>query len=118
MCQAMCVCHKKTSTFAMEAQKMSTGNYNAEPFFTWLLLIVHIYQFILEFNIDIMYKKKGLHYQMIFRWAPLLYVLLSVCVCVCLSVVKLIFLLEYIILPTPGEAKAKAMPGRLYIHTK
>ena len=21
-------------------------------------------------------------------------------------------------LPTPGEAKAKAMPGRLYIHTK
>jgi hypothetical protein len=22
------------------------------------------------------------------------------------------------ILPTPGEAKAKAMPGRLYIHTK
>ena len=26
--------------------------------------------------------------------------------------------LEIIILPTPGEAKAKAMPGRLYIHTK
>jgi hypothetical protein len=25
---------------------------------------------------------------------------------------------EYYILPTPGEAKAKAMPGRLYIHTK
>ena len=22
------------------------------------------------------------------------------------------------VLPTPGEAKAKAMPGRLYIHTK
>ena len=22
------------------------------------------------------------------------------------------------ILPTPGEAKAKAMPGRLYIHSK
>jgi hypothetical protein len=22
------------------------------------------------------------------------------------------------ILPTPGEAKAKAMPGRLYIHTR
>jgi hypothetical protein len=22
------------------------------------------------------------------------------------------------ILPTPGEAKAKAMPGRLYIHAK
>ena len=22
------------------------------------------------------------------------------------------------LLPTPGEAKAKAMPGRLYIHTK
>ena len=22
------------------------------------------------------------------------------------------------ILPTPGDAKAKAMPGRLYIHTK
>ena len=26
--------------------------------------------------------------------------------------------LEILILPTPGEAKAKAMPGRLYIHTK
>ena len=25
---------------------------------------------------------------------------------------------ENLILPTPGEAKAKAMPGRLYIHTK
>ena len=23
-----------------------------------------------------------------------------------------------LLLPTPGEAKAKAMPGRLYIHTK
>ena len=23
-----------------------------------------------------------------------------------------------VILPTPGEAKAEAMPGRLYIHTK
>ena len=34
---------------------------------------------------------------------------------------KLIMLIEYLvkqILPTPGEAKAKVMPGRLYIHTK
>ena len=27
-------------------------------------------------------------------------------------------LLDLLILPTPGETKAKAMPGRLYIHTK
>jgi hypothetical protein len=27
-------------------------------------------------------------------------------------------LLELPILPIPGEAKAKAMPGRLYIHTR
>ena len=25
---------------------------------------------------------------------------------------------HYSLLPNPGEAKAKAMPGRLYIHTK
>jgi hypothetical protein len=28
------------------------------------------------------------------------------------------FVFGSIILPIPGEAKAKAMPGRLYIHTR
>ena len=59
------------------------------------------------------------------------YVYCILCVCLLWKILTMSFIIKLAcrdiiflmmssqgLLPTPGEAKAKAMPGRLYIHTK